>query len=259
MHQIFRYSRLVHSLRDNLDCEYGEQQTGSLQLVPVISILTIHTDVGEDKPHALINFAAFVAHLEERRVLLTDPTWAIWPLRDAFEDDVDGWEYDVYVLRAAQWILWYSQSLFKQLLFSGSITLRDSTTWESGELYKGNWGLSLERWHFWRDCFKAAAASEQDIKEGKPMVLDTQNEECKATTSELNEDAVKSEQTNQSHDAEVSDDEERKKKDLHKERQRVAARVVKIMDLLEESMTFPKDLLKSQFASTPPRLFLWVR
>lgn len=88
-----------------------------------------------DEPYNYVNFHAFAANLEERRIHPTDPTWAIWAQREALE----GWERhepeqaipdDVYILAAAQWILWYGQTFFKQVLFPGEITPDVLSMWK---------------------------------------------------------------------------------------------------------------------------------
>lgn len=53
-----------------------------------------------------VNFNAFCANLHEIRAIRADPTFAIWALRDAFEEEPDGdYRQDLIVLAAAQWIL----------------------------------------------------------------------------------------------------------------------------------------------------------
>ncbi|KAI9818968.1 MAG: hypothetical protein M1832_004136 [Thelocarpon impressellum] len=70
-----------------------------------------------DNPGAYVNFHAFAANLADRGIFTTYPTWAIWAQREAHEDRREqGVIGDAYVLAAAQWILWYRQSLFKQVL-----------------------------------------------------------------------------------------------------------------------------------------------
>jgi hypothetical protein len=106
-------------------------------------------------------------------VFPTDPTWAIWAQREAHERSLRD-EPDVvreaYVAAAAQWIIWYGQSLFRQVLFT--VLPDDLRAWNPGPLYPGKADLSLQRWHFWRDGFKAVAteqcgeksASQQECK-----------------------------------------------------------------------------------------------
>lgn len=123
-----------------------------------------------DCPSNYINFHAFAANLFERRIFCTDPTWAIWAQRGAHEgwlnDEDEDKFHDIYVLAAAQWILWYGQSFFKQVLSPGDVTLDDLQCWSPGPLYDGKRFLSLHRWHFWRDSFKAVACGEQGGEKG---------------------------------------------------------------------------------------------
>ena len=117
-----------------------------------------------DTQREYINFHAFAANLYERRIFRTDPTWAIWMHRDVFESrnplaHQHGCSRDIYVLVAAQWILWSGQSLFKQLIYPGEISSEMMRWWSPGELYDGKPDLSLHRWHFWRDGYNAVASS----------------------------------------------------------------------------------------------------
>lgn len=162
--------------------------------------LTIAFNTGPDpeNPGHYVNFHAFAANVEERRIQGTDPTWAIWALREAHEEicKEEGkfrqLVRDELILAAAQWILWYGQSLFKQILFQGDVDPDDLVkSWCPGELYRGEGGLSRGRWRFWRDGFGAVAAWGGGEKEGY-------GEECV----------------------------------------RVAARAAEIMEALEENMTF---------------------
>ena len=114
-----------------------------------------------------INFTAFVAHLWERRACYpTDPTWALWALRGAHEGFRDGFDRDTSLLVGAQWILWYGQSLFRQVLVaSGPLDEDTLRMWSPGPLYKGTSDLTIDRWHFWRDGFVAAGRDENRSEE----------------------------------------------------------------------------------------------
>lgn len=115
-----------------------------------------------ENPSEYVNFHAFAANVFERRFFSNGPTWAIWAQRDAHEDrrEEKGVIRDAYVLAAAQWILWYGQSLFKQVLFPGDAP-DDLRPWTPGPLYHGKASLSLHRWHFWRDGFNAVASGQE--------------------------------------------------------------------------------------------------
>ena len=117
-----------------------------------------------DQPGRWVSFQAFVANLFERGTLGTSPTWAIWAQREAHERGV---EVDVslrapYLLAAAQWILLYGQALYKQVLCPEDVSAVNSRLWKPGSLYHGGADLSLHRWHFWRDSFRAAAAGTEE-------------------------------------------------------------------------------------------------
>lgn len=86
--------------------------------------------------------------------------------RSAHEEQQEGTEEirSAYILGAAQWILWYGQSLFKQVLYPGDPP-EDLRPWNPGPLYDGKASLSLHRWHFWRDSYKAIASGERQGEE----------------------------------------------------------------------------------------------
>ncbi|KAI9860061.1 MAG: hypothetical protein M1813_006409 [Trichoglossum hirsutum] len=139
-----RYQRLGESMRD---CLNGPEP---------------------ENPGAWVNYNAFIANLYEYRVWRTEPTYAIWILRDGLETKYEkGNIRDFHVLAAAQWILWNGQSLFKQVLFLGDILSGDTRSWSPGPLYDGEPLLSLHRWHFWRDRFRAIAGEDEVSDECK--------------------------------------------------------------------------------------------
>lgn len=130
-----------------------------------------YTGPDSEKPRNYVNFHAFASNLWERRIVHTSPTWAIWAQRGAHEGrnpsiDTPGVPHDIYVLAAAQWILWYGQSLFKQVLFPGEVSSDDLRKWSPGPLYDGKAHLTLHRWHFWRDGYNAVAFSEKEKEKG---------------------------------------------------------------------------------------------
>lgn len=169
-----RYQRFGESMRDNYN--------GTLS-IPYYSfvesyfpLLTGYLDPDPRNPKSFVNYHTFVANLYELHVFPTDPTYAVWALRDAFEttpragdsihekDDSSIQEkYDIsiheaFILAGAQWILWYGQALFKQILFIGHVSSEDRRGWAPGDLYIGKGTLSLHRWHFWRDGFRATTS-----------------------------------------------------------------------------------------------------
>ena len=110
-----------------------------------------------------MNFHAFVANLFERRILRTSALWAIWAHRDAHEGHLaytkeSGVPHEIYVLAAAQWILWYGHSLFKQVIFSGEVS-HDLQAQFPGPDYDGKAHLTLHRWHFWRNGYLKVSSS----------------------------------------------------------------------------------------------------
>ena len=128
-----------------------------------------HTGPDPEKPRNYINFHAFAANLFERRIVHTSPLWAIWAQRDAHEGrgpytEEDGVPSEIYVLAAAQWILWFGQSFFKQVLFPGDLSPDDLRMWSPGPLYNGKAHLTLDEWHFWRDGYNAIASSGKEDK-----------------------------------------------------------------------------------------------
>ena len=144
------------------------------------SDLSSNADPDPEDPEKWVNFHAFAANIYERRILSTDPTWSIWAQRDAHEGDAripkkeSGIIRGAYVMAAAQWIFWYGQSLFKQVLYPGDISGTELQHWMPGPLYDGKASLSLHRWHFWRDRFEAVASEATDKKRGKGV-----SQECK--------------------------------------------------------------------------------
>ena len=71
-----------------------------------------------------------------------------------------------YVLAAAQWILWYGQSFFKQVLFLDDENIKHSRAWSPGPLYSGTSALSLHRWRFWKESFRTVALAGKDEEKG---------------------------------------------------------------------------------------------
>lgn len=127
------------------------------------------TEPSPERPGHYVNFHAFAANLDERRIFRTDPTWAIWAQREAHEEkrlEEPGLIRDEYMMAAAQWILWYGQTFFKQVLFSREVSLDTLRSWSPGPLYDGTRFLSLHRWHFWRDGFNAVASGEKEDEKG---------------------------------------------------------------------------------------------
>ena len=126
-----------------------------------------------ENPGRFVNFHCFAANLYERQILSGGPTWAIWALRDAHENlckEEGEWRQltrDELMMGAAQWILWFGQSLFKQVLYPGEVDREDLTrAWRPGQLYQGQGDLSIDRWRFWKEGFASVAAGAGGEKEG---------------------------------------------------------------------------------------------
>lgn len=130
------------------------------------------TDPQEETPGEYVNYHAFVANLDQCHRFRSNPSYAIWAMRDAFEENQEGKPgsiRDAYVLGAAQWILWNGQNLFTQIRYSGDMLPKDSQKWIPGRLDHAEPLLTLERWHFWRDRFRAVAGEKHEA-----------SDECKA-------------------------------------------------------------------------------
>lgn len=65
-------------------------------------------DPDPDHPEEFVNYNSFVAHLYELRIFKMDPSYSIWALRSALENDLTSRDKEIrsaFVLGAAQWIL----------------------------------------------------------------------------------------------------------------------------------------------------------
>lgn len=113
---------------------------------------------------AWVNFHSFVAKVEFH-VWHTHakPTWAIWALRDAFEQNDKYYPStairDTYVLAAAQYVLYKGQDVIQSIAYPGDVSPLDKQHWALGPGYLGSADLNISRWHHWRDGFVAAADS----------------------------------------------------------------------------------------------------
>ncbi|KAK2759837.1 hypothetical protein FQN54_002571 [Arachnomyces sp. PD_36] len=123
----------------------------------------------EEEPQTYVNYNAFVANIERCHVFETDPTYAIWAMRDALEKNIEDEALcirDSYIIGAAQWILWNGQKLFAQIKYTGTVFPQ---YWSPGELYSGEGLLTIHRWRFWADRFRAMAGEKSEC-----------SDECKA-------------------------------------------------------------------------------
>ncbi|KAJ5176593.1 uncharacterized protein N7482_002470 [Penicillium canariense] len=129
------------------------------------------------KPERYVNYNSFLAHLYEHRIFPTDPTYAVWAMRAAFEDERSDEEKAVrsaWILGAAQWILWNGQSIFNLILEPALYdvtyeTWPDRAAWDAGCLYNGTAGLSLERWQFWKRRFGEVSQDSEVTDECKEV------------------------------------------------------------------------------------------
>lgn len=131
------------------------------------------TDPQEENPGEYVNYHAFVANLEQCHVFHSDPTYAVCAMRDAFEKNQEDKPVsirDAYVLGAAQWILWNGQNLFTQIRYPGDLLPKDKSQKRSLEEPDHHEPLlTLQKWHFWRDRFRAVAGEKHEA-----------SDECKA-------------------------------------------------------------------------------
>ncbi|GIK03849.1 hypothetical protein Aspvir_007924 [Aspergillus viridinutans] len=126
---------------------------------------------GEDAPQEWPNLNAFFAHEASTHIRPHQPDFAIWTLRDAFENPAEPIHWsasfkgmrDQQIIAAAQYILWDGQELFKHVLCPNS--MGDTKGWEPGLLYFGDASLSLKRWRFWKDRFRKAAGEDSGMSD----------------------------------------------------------------------------------------------
>ena len=117
------------------------------------------SDPDDEIPMEFVNLNAFAANLWERRILSDEISWAIDPLREAHENGKEKRiiSHELSIMTAAQWIFWSGQSVFKHIQYAVSDSWVEGCY--TGPLFGGEAELSLRRWHFWRDGFRAAAAA----------------------------------------------------------------------------------------------------
>ena len=182
-----------------------------------------------------VNFHAFAANLFEYRIFSNDCTWAIWALRDAHEggrgQKETGSMRDMYVLAAAQWILWYGQSFFKHIIYPGEIDKDTLRSWKPGPLYTSTKFLSLHRWQFWKDSFKNVASGGWVEEKGRHS-----QERRSVSTKSLSLHRWQFWKDGFKNVASGGQDEE--KGGYSQECRSVSAKAADIMDALEKNMTF---------------------
>lgn len=120
---------------------------------------TSSTGPDEENPERYVNYHAFVANIQQCHVFRSNPKYAIWAMRDAFEenrDDKPRSVRDAYIMGAAQWILWNGQNLFTQIRYPGD---QESSP---GKLSRDGPTITLQEWRSWRDSFKAVTVEKYD-------------------------------------------------------------------------------------------------
>ncbi|BCS18854.1 DUF3632 domain-containing protein [Aspergillus puulaauensis] len=121
------------------------------------------TGPNDEIPNEWPNLSAFYARIDACHLFSNHPTFAIWTMREAFEErPEDDQQYfagmkDQCVIAAAQHILWDGQELFKKITFMSDVDEDDLRSWKPGRLYDGDSRYTLQRWQFWKAGFHAAA------------------------------------------------------------------------------------------------------
>ncbi|KAK7702412.1 hypothetical protein SLS64_009704 [Diaporthe eres] len=125
----------------------------------------------EQTPLEWVNYHAFLARLEAAGVWTAGlPSFAVWEMRDAFEAEqsAKGEDQDqlhqYHVMAAAQWILWNGQEIYKYMANPLPVSDVDEKTWWLGDCCTPSSMpvVSLARWQFWKEGFRAAGAERGD-------------------------------------------------------------------------------------------------
>lgn len=98
------------------------------------------------------------------------PSFAVWEMCDAFER---GWGsegegesqlHQYHVMAAAQWILWDGQEIFQHMANPLPVSDLAKKMWQLGDCCTPSSmpAVSLARWQFWKERFKAAGAEGGD-------------------------------------------------------------------------------------------------
>ncbi|KAF7161733.1 hypothetical protein CNMCM5623_007220 [Aspergillus felis] len=168
---------VVHSIlallpeKEPLSTEVWSVGKVVLQLAEKESLRDWYNGPGEDAWQELPNLNAFFAHEASTHIRPHQPDFAIWALRDAFENPAEPLHWsasfkgmrDQQIIVAAQYILWDGQELFRHVLCPDSI--ENTKSWEPGLLYFGDSSLSLKRWRFWKDGFRKAAGEDSGMSD----------------------------------------------------------------------------------------------
>ncbi|RFU27689.1 hypothetical protein B7463_g8636, partial [Scytalidium lignicola] len=134
-----------------------------------------------EHPEYWVNFHAFVANFYETGVFGAQPGYALWMMRDSFEEKMpkEACEQDLNVMAAAQWIIWYGQSLFKLILYGDDQDEDENAkeSWRFGKQYTGPLiqRRSVERWRYWKQCFQLIVSDTDSSDECKKLASRSAN------------------------------------------------------------------------------------
>lgn len=117
----------------------------------------------EETPLEWVNYHAFQAQLEASGVWMARmPTFAVWEMHDVFEMERAGkiGLHQYHVMAAAQCILWDGQEIYKYMVNPLPVSDVDERMWRLGNgcTLSSVAVVSLARWQFWKEGFKAVGA-----------------------------------------------------------------------------------------------------
>lgn len=121
-------------------------------------------------PARFVNYQAFMANLHDIGIWLPGSTDAVKTLNQAFSISEREGEpaavQDAWVLGAAQWILWYGQGLFKQILCSDP-PLDQSPVQDEPESSKrrGSRHATMHQWAHWKAGFRGVVGRKDTTDE----------------------------------------------------------------------------------------------
>lgn len=136
---------------------------------PIIIAHRSATGPREQFPAERPNLMAFYAHIAATGIFGSSPVFAIWTLREAFEEKRAPWkrtfkgERDQWILGAAQFILYNGLQMLKETCCPEME--EELKALEPGLLCFGEHKLTRRRWDFWREGFKKAAEGEGKLSD----------------------------------------------------------------------------------------------
>jgi hypothetical protein len=130
-----------------------------------------------------VNFSAFQANLDALNVWSQETPFIAMTLDPVFEKprgpadfswhpnapDVERTYRDAYIMAAAQWIIWDGQNLYRRALYKGppkGSRLSDDTFFDVEKT-----SVTLDRWKFWKQGFKAVPDEDGVSGECKDVAL----------------------------------------------------------------------------------------